>query len=144
MLPTPGAYALLLRFDAPLPVSLPGRLSAVLAPGWYAYAGSARGPGGIAARVGRHLRAEKKPHWHVDRVTAVAGAMEALGFPGGEECAVVAGLLAAGEWSVAMPGFGSSDCRTCASHLLRYEGAGRPEVRLAGAVGLGAAPGQGG
>ena len=44
----------------------------MLAPGCYVYAGSARGPGGIRARVRRHLRPDKTPHWHIDQVTAYA------------------------------------------------------------------------
>ncbi|WP_237152128.1 hypothetical protein [Oryzibacter oryziterrae] len=44
-MPTHGAYALVIRLDAPLPVSLPGRGVAVHAPGWYAFAGRARSGG---------------------------------------------------------------------------------------------------
>ncbi len=35
-------------------------------PGHYAYCGSAFGPGGLRARVGRHTRLHKKKRWHID------------------------------------------------------------------------------
>ncbi|OYT40997.1 MAG: hypothetical protein B6U89_00365 [Desulfurococcales archaeon ex4484_58] len=34
--------------------------------GFYIYVGSARGPGGLRARINRHLRREKKLFWHID------------------------------------------------------------------------------
>lgn len=37
-----------------------------LLPGTYLYVGSARGPGGLAARVLRHLAARKTRHWDID------------------------------------------------------------------------------
>ena len=35
-------------------------------PGFYIYVGSARGPGGLRARVGHHLQPSKRLHWHID------------------------------------------------------------------------------
>jgi len=37
-----------------------------LLPGYYIYIGSAFGPGGVRARMLRHLRADKPKHWHID------------------------------------------------------------------------------
>ena len=90
----------------------------VLDPGLYVYAGSAFGPGGIRARVGRHLRMDKKPHWHIDQLSNRVACIDVKSYPGGRECALVADLLAAGA-TVPVPGFGSSDCRDCAAHLVR-------------------------
>ncbi len=46
-----------------------GRLGCMqLAEGWYIYFGSAFGPGGLAARVDRHLRRHKTRHWHIDHL----------------------------------------------------------------------------
>jgi Uri superfamily endonuclease len=112
----PGAYLLTITLAAPLSGRF-ARTPFTLAPGNYAYCGSANGPGGIAARVGRHLRAEKKAHWHVDQLTMAAAGISALGFPGGSECLLVERLVAAGA-TFPLPGFGSSDCRCCTSHLL--------------------------
>jgi len=65
----PGTYCLWLQLETPLriPVGRIGELS--LPPGLYAYAGSALGPGGLQARAGRHLRAEKPLRWHIDWLT---------------------------------------------------------------------------
>jgi Uri superfamily endonuclease len=68
---TPGTYAILLvcRADALIEVGRLGTLR--VQPGFFVYVGSAMGPGGLAARVGRHLRLEKRLHWHVDILRAV-------------------------------------------------------------------------
>ncbi len=115
----PGTYALLIRVDAPLTIRA-GRLGEVrLAAGWYAYTGSAHGPGGLRARVDRHRRAAKKQHWHIDRLTAAApvvGVWAAV-TPEPLECAwaaALAGLPGAGRPAA---GFGASDCG-CGGHLI--------------------------
>lgn len=113
----PGAYLLLIALPVPLCVVLPHRRATTLPPGRYLYAGSARGPGGLRARLARHLRADKKPHWHIDRLTAAGTVEGAWVIPGGSECALVAALA---HLPVPLPGFGSSDCRTCVSHLLHW------------------------
>lgn len=118
-----GAYLLLIRLDVPIEFTLRGR-PVRLAAGIYAYAGSANGPGGIKARVTRHMRKEKKLHWHVDRLTIAAQEITALAFPGGTECALVARMLASGVTEIPVSGFGSSDCRSCKAHLLRLNKAG--------------------
>ena len=111
----PGAYLLVVALPASLNVTLPNRPAATLAPGRYLYAGSARGPGGLRARLARHMRAEKKPHWHIDRLTEAGTVEGAWAIPGGDECALIAALASL---PVPVPGFGSTDCRCCTSHLL--------------------------
>ncbi|QYZ79343.1 DUF123 domain-containing protein [Methanofollis formosanus] len=87
--------------------------------GWHLYVGSAQGPGGLGARVGRHVHLaadkDRRPRWHVDRLL-LSGAFVLRG----AVCAATdddleCGLAAAigGE---AVEGFGCSDCR-CFSHL---------------------------
>ena len=88
--------------------------------GWYLYAGSANGSGGLKARISRHLRPEKRPHWHVDQLTMAASDIFALAFPNGSECELTAELNEKSDFGFPLPGFGSSDCRSCTSHLLRY------------------------
>lgn len=117
-----GAYLLLITLTQPLRFTLRCR-DLTLPAGTYAYAGSANGPGGIAARVARHMRSEKKLHWHIDTLTMAASEITPFAFPGGKECALVDRLLAAG-CDVPVPGFGSSDCRICPAHLLRFSTAG--------------------
>lgn len=116
---TRGAYALWLRLEAPVVVAYAGR-SATLVAGDYLYCGSARGPGGLRARLARHWRREKRAHWHIDQLTAVATMRGAFVEEGGDECALNMEL---GALATPAPGFGSSDCPRCVSHL-RYLPAG--------------------
>jgi Uri superfamily endonuclease len=120
---TPGAYALALRLDAPLDVRI-GKNSATLTAGDYLYCGSARGPGGLRARLSRHMRPQKRAHWHVDQITAVASLLGAFVEEQGDECALNAAL---DDLPIPVAGFGSSDCRRCATHLRFWpEGAALP------------------
>lgn len=114
-----GAYVLMIETASPLPVRLPQKDVSVLAPSTYLYVGSANGPGGIKARLRRHFRPNKKIHWHVDQLTTCSASVEALAVIGGNECALGEILLASKRYQVALQGFGSSDCRTCSSHLLQ-------------------------
>nr|WP_246879123.1 DUF123 domain-containing protein [Thalassospira sp. ER-Se-21-Dark] len=90
-----------------------------LAKGTYLYCGSANGPGGIAARVKRHCKATKKPHWHVDELTSngFGRVVSVLVVPGGNECELCAAYQET-DTQVPVPGFGSTDCVSCHSHLL--------------------------
>lgn len=109
----PGAYALWLRLPAPLAATA-GRCAALLAPGDYLYCGSANGSGGLRARLARHWRKEKRAHWHVDQLTMAGDILGAFVVEGGSECALDAALKAL---PIPLPGFGSSDCPRCVSHL---------------------------
>ena len=113
----PGAYVLVIALPAALPVDLPRRAPAVLPPGRYLYAGSAYGPGGLRARLARHMASGKGVHWHVDRLTEAGQVSGAWIVPFGRECALVAGLAFL---PLPVPGFGSTDCRCCKSHLLEW------------------------
>ncbi len=122
--PTPGTYMLLLQLEAPLRLSV-GRLGNVrLEAGLYAYVGSARGPGGLRARVQRHLRAVKRPHWHIDALTARAPITAVWWVESSErlECTWSHTLAALPEVHEPVTGFGASDC-TCRSHLFRLPAA---------------------
>lgn len=109
-----------MRFDAPAVFSHK-RTTTTLPAGWYAYCGSAYGPGGIRARLRRHFRRDKTLHWHVDHLTVLAEPIEALAIAQGSECAIAAHLTRTRLFEPALPGFGSSDCTTCPSHLLRWQ-----------------------
>ncbi|MBV1916731.1 MAG: GIY-YIG nuclease family protein [Sphingomonadaceae bacterium] len=117
----PGAYALLIHLRRATPVRF-HRSEELLPQGWYAYAGSARGPGGVGARVRRHLRTDKKPHWHVDVLTLASDQIVALALRDGRECEIGLRLRESGVFEHTLPGFGSSDCRRCLSHLLAWTG----------------------
>ncbi|MFQ6014179.1 MAG: DUF123 domain-containing protein [Anaerolineae bacterium] len=82
------------------------------------YVGSALGPGGLTARLTRHLHRNKALHWHIDHLLQCARLLEiwAIVSPERLECrwaTVVRQLYGA---TSPVPGFGSSDCR-CPSHL---------------------------
>lgn len=114
----PGAYVLVLRLARPLTLDIPRFCGRELPSGFYAYFGSARGPGGLAARVGRHLRGGRRPHWHIDRLLAHGTVAAVLVEPHGRECDWRAAVQGHGEAHVPLRGFGSSDCRACPAHLL--------------------------
>lgn len=125
----PGTYILVLRVDSPCTVVV-GRLgTAALAPGWILYVGSAFGPGGLAARVGHHLRPASKPHWHIDYVRAALDLCEiwVCASPERLEHRFAAALHSAPGSSVPLPRCGASDCR-CAAHLFHF--AVRPSPQL--------------
>ena len=64
--PVPGTYVLIISATRKinLRVGQAGQIS--VRPGYYMYAGSARGPGGLRARVLRHIKTTKRCHWHID------------------------------------------------------------------------------
>jgi histidyl-tRNA synthetase len=117
----PGAYVL--EFDVKEPVDLSiGRLgAATVGPGRFRYYGSARGPGGLRARVLRHLEPEgRSDHWHVDVLTRTVPVARIWIALDSRECELVARDRDSGDWDVAVQGFGSSDCRRCRAHLLVF------------------------
>ena len=78
----PGTYALVLAAAKRQRISV-GRLGIFdVRPGFYVYVGSALGPGGLAARIGRHARQEKTLRWHVDYLRAVTELVEVWFSPG--------------------------------------------------------------
>lgn len=113
-----GSYLLVLWLEAPAPVAI-GALGVIgFRAGAYVYCGSALGPGGVRARVRRHLRGAGALHWHIDyflrhaRVQAVWARFE----PRRLECDWAAALAGQDGFECPAPGFGSSDCR-CRAHL---------------------------
>jgi Uri superfamily endonuclease len=123
----PGSYALFLKLPVQKKLAI-GKfgVNEFLA-GFYIYFGSARGPGGLRARLGRHLRTGKKHHWHVDALRAVT---EVQGYcylidqtpkksrtPA--ECQWSQKLIEMPGAQIPLPGFGASDCKMgCPAHLL--------------------------
>lgn len=108
-----GSYVLLVRLAEERTIAV-GRLGTVRFPGGsYAYVGSALR--GLAARVDRHLRAEKKTRWHIDYLLprATIEAIITCETTERTECTIAQTLAQRFD---SIPGFGSSDCR-CRSHL---------------------------
>lgn len=128
----PGTYVLLLRAREPGHDVTIGKLGTLPLDGaWYAYVGSAFGPGGLRARVGRHLREGKSPHWHIDHLLP-AVRVEAVWFstrPEKREEAWVEALRSVPGAGVPLRGFGAGDCG-CEGHLVRLPS--RPDRELLG------------
>ncbi len=114
----PGSYAIGM-FNPYLRKLTIGALDRQAFPaGCYIYVGSARGSGGLHARVGRHLdhTAMKPTHWHIDALTSEFEITEVWWAASKEnvECRWAGWLSEALSRHVA--NFGASDCR-CPGHL---------------------------
>lgn len=119
-----GLYQLLIRLRRRTVVDVGALGSIAFAPGWYVYTGSARN--GLHQRVRRHLRHDKRTHWHIDYLLAAADGVEAFASTDGDlsECELHQRTR---ESTAAVPRFGTSDCR-CGSHLAYFRR--RPTLRL--------------
>jgi histidyl-tRNA synthetase len=115
----PGAYVLIVDLARPVALDIATLPGVVLPAGRYAYCGSAYGPGGMRARIGRHQRRDKTVRWHIDRLTAAGRIVAVHAEPEGVECDLFARLLSAPGATVPLAGFGSSDCSLCPAHLAR-------------------------
>lgn len=116
--PVRGRYILLLGLSTTTRICLRSGTAFDLEAGTYGYVGSAAGPGGLAARVGRYLRPSSRLHWHIDHLLPIAEVLEVIFFNlQVEECALADRLSRQREVEP-VRGFGCSDCR-CLSHLFR-------------------------
>jgi len=108
-----GSYILLIELPEEATIKVGSLNSIHFAHGYYAYVGSAMG--GFKSRLNRHLRENKKTHWHIDyllersSITVVILCETEHRF----ECAIA---QAFNKQFDSIPGFGCSDCK-CPSHL---------------------------
>lgn len=128
VLPGRGIYTLVVFLPGTLDLKI-GELGRRKFPrGYYTYTGSAIGPDdqSLRLRVDRHLRKNKKKHWHIDyllsnkevKITAV---MAASTTEKRLECEVNRLLMEDLLGEVIIYGFGASDCQSnCRSHLLYF------------------------
>ncbi|MBT8004425.1 MAG: DUF123 domain-containing protein, partial [Rhodospirillales bacterium] len=58
--------------------------------------------------------------WHIDQLTEAATKMIAYVYVDGRECDLMAKVITLQHFNVPVPGFGSSDCRKCPSHLAAF------------------------
>jgi len=132
---TPGTYAVVLESTARAVVEV-GQLGPIdLRRGSYVYVGSALGPGGLHARIGRHLDPGRPVHWHFDYLKHAMRIVEIwyVADPMRREHSWARTLGDLSNATIPMPGFGASDCR-CASHLFHFPTAPRL-ARFARALG---------
>ena len=138
-----GAYIVWLEPCAQAEVVI-GKLGKMrLQPGYYAYVGSAMGPGGVRARLGHHLRIAARPRWHIDYLRAACH-VRRLWYTITDERVEHRWVIALSSMpgaTVAMPRFGATD-HPGATHLYRFDsipsaglfaGAVKSVSRMAGA-----------
>jgi len=115
---TKGTYLLCLRLDVSKTIQV-GKLEKLdFDRGYYCYVGSAFGSGGLRARIKRHLRFNKKMHWHIDFLKSCA-TVEKIIYSlnvNPQECIWSRLLQTSSSLAPAVNKFGASDCR-CATHL---------------------------
>jgi Uri superfamily endonuclease len=122
---SPGVYILHLYLgsDKSLQVGRFGEFA--FQAGNYLYVGSAQGPGGLRARLERHLGGKGRRYWHIDWLRSAAEIRSCLYRVTRQplECAWSQYLIRQTRTEIPVPGFGASDCRNkaipCAAHLVR-------------------------
>ena len=112
-----GTYILFLNFSSGKEIAVGALGKIKFNKGYYAYIGSAFGPGGLQARLKHHLYSNTKPRWHLDYLKphALIEQIWITSVKKRYEC-IWADELAKHNQEVT--GFGASDCQ-CDSHLLR-------------------------
>jgi endonuclease-3 len=116
-----GTYTLVVQFDTAQHLTIGAAGEYAFPTGWYAYTGSAFGPGGLA-RIDRHRTVatgeNQTRHWHVDYILGCPAVelVDDVRSPGVDaECAIVDAIVEGGPDRV--DGIGASDC-ACAGHLV--------------------------
>jgi len=108
-----GSYVLLMKLPEEQRITI-GTSQAVHFPrGYDAYVGSAMGS--FKSRLNRHIKRNKKAHWHIDYLRQRASINDVILCETGSrvECAIARSLSRQFDF---IPGFGSSDCKY-RSHL---------------------------
>ena len=119
--PIAGTYILFMQMHKPKSIQV-GKLGEFMfRPGYYCYIGSAFGPGGLRARVNRHILKNKKKKWHIDYIREEVSLFKIWYSikPIKLECSTVKHFNKIG-CIFPVKGFGSSDCK-CLSHLVQLK-----------------------
>ena len=118
---TPGTYVMVIRISRETRIAV-GKLGEFsFTEGFYCYAGSAMGPGGLTARLARHLRPRRNLHWHVDYLLQHGLVVATWQVRSTEklECVCAQTMLSLDGAQAPVQGFGSSDC-SCETHLIYF------------------------
>lgn len=111
-----GSYCIIFNLKKEVKIRVKSGKEFNLPNGNYVYVGSAFNSGGIRSRVIRHLKKQKKAHWHLDFITTndSFSPTKILIFPNQRiECSIASTISKVGK---PVLGFGCSDCK-CESHL---------------------------
>ncbi|WKZ20445.1 MAG: GIY-YIG nuclease family protein [Candidatus Jettenia sp. CY-1] len=97
------------------------------AAGFYVYIGSAQN--NLERRIERHMRKEKKFHWHIDYLLAYGKVICVHTYALGKnwECRLSQKIGTTKNATAPVKGFGSSDCG-CISHLYFFQN--NPKVKM--------------
>jgi Uri superfamily endonuclease len=116
--PESGTYIIVLKVKTSQKIEIGKIGQFTFEKGYYFYIGSAHGPGGIRARIERHLRKDKASHWHIDYLSSAVPitAVIICYSKKKKECIWASKLISSSSLSTPVNGFGSSDC-SCQSHL---------------------------
>jgi len=111
--PVKGSYVLLIELPEEQTITAGSLKEIHFQSGGYTYVGSALG--GLRSRLSRHLKPNKKLHWHVDYLLQWASIRDIIICETEHriECTIAKNLSRRFN---SIPGFGSSDCK-CTSHL---------------------------
>jgi len=121
-LAVPGTYCLILKLEEATRIRIGGMGRIAFPRGWYAYVGSAFGPGGLKARLGQHSRPASRLHWHIDYFRYLAeleGAFFTLSQTPCEHLWATSAMAVSGA-TIPAKEFGASDCR-CRAHLIHFK-----------------------
>ncbi len=112
-----GCYLILFRLQESRHIPVGSLGNPFFPEGYYLYAGSAAK--GLTARLNRHLRKRKNPHWHVDSFSRYAKALRGIPLRTSAPCERILAeeLSTLASWEI--PGFGASDS-PLGSHLFGF------------------------
>ncbi|MEK7674833.1 MAG: GIY-YIG nuclease family protein [Verrucomicrobiota bacterium] len=120
--PDRGTYILIVSVSRMTRLEI-GRLGVFdIIPGFYAYVGSAFGPGGLHGRIQHHFEAVANPHWHIDYLLQFAQPVE-VWFAASDrklEQDWAELLDKTSRFRASIPRFGSSDYRRSRTSHLFY------------------------
>jgi Uri superfamily endonuclease len=116
-----GSYVLLIELSEARSIEVGALGEIEFAAGAYAYVGSALS--GLDARIDRHLRDDKRLHWHIDYLLQHADVVDVARVESDErlECRIAARLA---QRLKLVERFGCSDC-DCAGHLFHATSSGK-------------------
>ena len=120
----PGIYVVVGYLSRIFQLEIPSFGEFILHPGYYCYCGSAKGPGGLQARINRHLKRNTKKFWHFDYLKEHLHITQIWWLMGenNDECETAQFLADRQGAEIPVNGFGSSDCKKgCVSHLISFK-----------------------
>ena len=114
----PGSYSFLIKLEAPHTITVGNLGTFALSSGYYVYSGSAKN--GLANRLTRYFtRGQKKLHWHIDYLLAVAYPLGYYISTDRGECELNKMFAEKKGAKVVVEGFGCTDC-SCKTHLIYF------------------------